>query len=121
MSTCHPQRVFPCCLSCPSTSDNSLDEYTIEWPEDAFLSKEEDLSFYDRVVLNGVEYKLEDNCELWPDDVSCTEANSNELFSLELQDSLEQSNRSTLTAQTTPLSAVGSTESKRRYSRPTRT
>lgn len=33
------------------------------------MSKEDEITFYDRVLVNGVEYKLGDNCELWPDEV----------------------------------------------------
>jgi hypothetical protein len=46
------------------------EECEIVWPEDAVLSKEDEITFYERVVVNGVEYKLGDACELWPDEVS---------------------------------------------------
>lgn len=44
-------------------------EPTIVWPEDAVKSKEDEFTFYERVLVNDVEYKIGDCVEMWPDDV----------------------------------------------------
>lgn len=45
-------------------------EAKIVWPEDAVLSKEDEFTFYDRVLVDDVEYKIGDCIEMWGDEVS---------------------------------------------------